>query len=162
MNTILFLSADSMFKQKNVDIFIQNGFLVSESYDCKGAFILLDKSKFDVVVIDEKLSDGDGYEACKRMRQYSGALIILLGTETDDEMSDRVEQLGFNLYIKKPVSPQDLVDRVKGLLLHDDKAGQTPTVGTEPETQVSSTTSGAENTGDVPVKGGTYVIFSKA
>jgi len=77
---------------------------------------MMGENKFDVIVIDDELSDVSGYEACLKVRQQQGALIVLLGTVPDSDAWSRVEELGFDLYLRKPVSPRELLARIKALL----------------------------------------------
>jgi CheY-like chemotaxis protein len=116
MNQILFMSSDPVLRQKNIEVLSQNGFTVSDSADCLGGLLKVDKSAFDIIIIDEELSDYDGYEACGKIRQHSDIPIILIGTRPDSEVWDSVEELGFDLYMSKPVSPRELLARIKAIV----------------------------------------------
>ena len=43
-------------------------------------------------------------------------MIVLLGTIPDSDAWSRVEELGFDLYLRKPISPRELLARIKALL----------------------------------------------
>jgi CheY-like chemotaxis protein len=116
MNQILFMSSDPVLRQKNIEVLSQNGFTVSDSADCLGGLLKIDKSDFDTIVIDEELSDYDGYEACQKIRQHSEIPIILIGTRSDSEVWDKVEELGFDIYMSKPISPRELLARIKAIV----------------------------------------------
>jgi len=116
MSQILFLSSDSVLKEKNIEILQQSGLDADGTSGCLDGLVMMDKSSFDVIVIDDELSDVSGYEACLKIRQQQGALIVLLGTIPDSDAWSRVEELGFDLYLRKPISPRELLARIKALL----------------------------------------------
>ncbi len=116
MNQILIMSSDPILKGKNIDVLVENGSRVFESSDALNGLLKIDKNGFDVIIVDEELNDTDGYEACKKIRQYSDIPIILLGSEPEKNIWARTDELGFDLYLKKPVSPRELMARVKSVL----------------------------------------------
>ncbi len=116
MSQILFLSSDPVLKGKNLKVFEQNGLEAEEAAGCLEGMILLDKNGFGIVVIDDELNDVSGYEACVKVRQQSDVSIILLGTVNEAEVWSKVDELGFDLYLKKPVSPRELLARIRALM----------------------------------------------
>lgn len=116
MNEILFVSSDPVLKEKNLEIMQQSGLEAAGTSGCLEGLVLLDKNKYQVVVIDDELSDISGYEACLKVRQQQGVLIVLLGTIPESDAWARVEELGFDLYLRKPVSPRELLARIKSML----------------------------------------------
>jgi DNA-binding response OmpR family regulator len=70
----------------------------------------------DVVVLDVMLPGFDGLEACRQIRAFSDAYVLML-TARGEEI-DRVVGLtvGADDYLVKPFSPRELVARVKALL----------------------------------------------
>lgn len=69
-----------------------------------------------LIVLDVMLPGFDGIEACRRIRQFSDAYIIML-TARDEEM-DKVLGLsmGADDYLAKPFSPRELIARVRAML----------------------------------------------
>jgi DNA-binding response OmpR family regulator len=69
----------------------------------------------DLVVLDIHLPGIDGIEACRRLRTFSDAYVIML-TGLDSE-TDRVVGLsvGADDYIAKPYSPRELVARIRAM-----------------------------------------------
>lgn len=116
MNQILIMSSDPILKKKNIDVLTENGFEVSETSHALDGLLKIDKNGFDTIIIDEELADTDGYEACQKIRQYSDIPIILLGVESEENVWAKIEELGFDIYLKKPVSPRELMARVKALM----------------------------------------------
>ena len=141
MSEILFISSDPVLKEKNLEIMQQSGLDAVGTSGCLEGLVHLDKNKYKVVVIDDELSDVSGYEACLKVRQQQEVLIVLLGTLPDTDAWARVEELGFDLYLRKPVSPRELLARIKSMLRRpeSDKGQGKPTDQTavQPQEQVA-------------------------
>lgn len=116
MSHILFLSSDPVLREKNLEVLHQNGIEADGASECVEGMVMLDKNGFDIVIIDDELNDVSGYEACVKVRQQFDVHIILLGTVSESEVWSKVEELGFDLYLKKPVSPRELLARIKALM----------------------------------------------
>ncbi|MHB8470886.1 MAG: winged helix-turn-helix domain-containing protein, partial [Gaiellaceae bacterium] len=69
-----------------------------------------------VIVLDLMLPGLDGIEACRRIRQFSDAYIVMLTARADE--SDKLVGLstGADDYVTKPFSPLELVARVRAML----------------------------------------------
>ncbi len=69
-----------------------------------------------LIVLDVMLPGFDGIEACRQIRQFSDAYIIML-TARDEEV-DKILGLsmGADDYLVKPFSPRELVARVRAML----------------------------------------------
>ena len=69
-----------------------------------------------LIVLDVMLPGFDGIEACRQIRQFSDAYIIML-TARDEEL-DKILGLsiGADNYIVKPFAPRELLARVKAML----------------------------------------------
>jgi len=93
MSRILLLSGDPAFKEKNIEILSQAGLEVAAAADCLQGLPLLNKDKYDIVIIDSELSDMSGSQACRIIREQSGVPIILLGTVAEPEIWAKA---GFN------------------------------------------------------------------
>ena len=69
-----------------------------------------------MIVLDLMLPGLDGIEACRRIRQFSDAYIVMLTARADE--SDKLVGLstGADDYVTKPFSPPELVARVRAML----------------------------------------------
>ncbi|MGF1727759.1 response regulator [Photobacterium nomapromontoriensis] len=67
----------------------------------------------DLLVLDVGLPDGNGFELCKTIREFSDIPIIFL-TARNDEI-DRVVglEIGADDYVTKPFSPREMLARIK-------------------------------------------------
>ena len=70
----------------------------------------------DLVVLDVMLPGFDGFEVCRRLRQFTDAYVLML-TARGEEI-DRIVglEVGADDYLTKPFSPRELVARVKAML----------------------------------------------
>ena len=94
----------------------REGFDVSTAADGERAVELVGELHPDVVVLDVMLPGIDGIEACRRIRSFSDAYIIMLTARADEV--DKIVGLstGADDYVTKPFSPGELVARVRALL----------------------------------------------
>jgi len=116
MRRILFMSNDPIFRKKNAETLSENGFEVIEVSGALDGLLRVDKNGHAAIIIDEELSDIDGYRTCPKIRQYSKIPIILLGSESADEVWAKADDMGFDIYLKKPISPRELAAHVNVLL----------------------------------------------
>jgi len=91
------------------------GYEVTEACDGQQALDLYSEKngEFDVVLLDIMMPNVDGLEVCKRLRNVSGTVGIIMLTAKTQEM-DKVSGLlmGADDYITKPFSPSELMARV--------------------------------------------------
>lgn len=75
-----------------------------------------DQSKIALIVLDVGLPDLNGFEVCRRLRQFCQTPVIFL-TARGDEI-DRIVglEIGADDYVTKPFSPRELVARVRAIL----------------------------------------------
>ena len=94
----------------------REGFEVTTAADGERAVELVRERAPDVVVLDVMLPGIDGIEACRRIRAFSDAYIIMLTARAEEV--DKIVGLstGADDYLTKPFSPGELVARVRALL----------------------------------------------
>src|SRR5258708_28363982 len=83
----------------------------------------------DLVVLDIMLPAIDGFEVCRRIREWSKTPILMLTARGDED--DRVNglELGADDYLVKPFSPRELVSRVRAILRLTGEQESTGAVG---------------------------------
>ncbi len=76
----------------------------------------LARSQADVVLLDLELPDGDGVQVCRRLRERTGAAIIVVTAHGDEP--DRVMALdaGADDYLVKPFGLAELQARIRAVL----------------------------------------------
>ncbi len=72
--------------------------------------------RFDVVLLDIMMPETDGFTVCKKIREKSNTIGIILLSAKSQEM-DKVSglMLGADDYITKPFSPSELIARVDAI-----------------------------------------------
>jgi len=75
------------------------------------------RRRWDLVVLDSGLPDGDGFDLCRELRAVESSAAIMMLTARSGE-SDRIcgLEIGADDYLGKPFSQQELLLRVRGLL----------------------------------------------
>ncbi|WP_203831250.1 response regulator transcription factor [Actinoplanes palleronii] len=94
----------------------RDGFDVVSAADGEAAVIAAREHRPDVIVLDLMLPGIDGVEACRRIRTFSDAYIIML-TARSDEVDKLIGlSVGADDYLTKPFSPRELIARVRAML----------------------------------------------
>jgi DNA-binding response OmpR family regulator len=91
-------------------------FDVSVAHNGHDAIAMAREIDPDVVVLDVALPGIDGLEACRQLRTFSDAYVVML-TARDTEMDTVVGlSVGADDYVTKPFSPRELVARIRAML----------------------------------------------
>ncbi len=76
----------------------------------------LEKHAVDLVVLELALPDADGLDLCRDLRATSNLPVLILSTRgTESERILGIE-MGADDYLVKPISPRELLARIKGIL----------------------------------------------
>lgn len=67
----------------------------------------------DLIVLDVMLPDSDGYEVCRKIREFSMAPIIFLSAKNEEIDKLLSFAVGGDEYLTKPFSPKELVARIR-------------------------------------------------
>lgn len=94
----------------------KNGYQVTAVGEGGGMWMVLERSRIDLIVLDLMLPGVDGLELCRDLRARSKVPVIML-TARGDEM-DRVLglEMGADDYLAKPFSARELLARIKVVL----------------------------------------------
>jgi DNA-binding response OmpR family regulator len=111
----------------------REGFDVTVIHDGVEAVLQAREIDPDVIVLDLGLPGLDGVEACRQIRTFSDAYVVVL-TARSDELDTLIGlSVGADDYMTKPFSPRELVARIQAMLRrprplggHADGAPTTP------------------------------------
>jgi DNA-binding response OmpR family regulator len=102
-----------------------SGYQVETAQDGRTAIDKVSTVEPDLILLDVKMPSLDGFEVCRRIREFSMVPIILLTALA--EGTDKVKGLdtGADDYVTKPFSADELLARVRAVLRRADVAEQT-------------------------------------
>jgi len=91
---------------------------VDTAANCRQAKELFSEKKYQIVLLDIMLPDGDGFSLFTEFRQLSDGEIPVIFLSAKDEDQARLKGLGLGAddYITKPFLPQELLLRLKAVL----------------------------------------------
>jgi DNA-binding response OmpR family regulator len=92
------------------------GWPVRTSASGREAVELARRERPELVVLDLRLPDLDGFDVARAIRRESAVPIIMLTARVDEADRLRGFELGADDYIAKPFSPRELVARVTAVL----------------------------------------------
>lgn len=85
---------------------------VDTAVNGKDALSKLDASDYDIVFMDCKMPEMDGYEATEKIRSLEGekskSLIVAVTANTQPNHKDHCLDVGMNDFVAKPVSKSDI------------------------------------------------------
>jgi len=94
----------------------RDGFEVASAADGERAVELARDHRPDVIVLDLMLPGIDGIEACRRIRTFSDAYIVMLTARAEEIDKLLGLSIGADDYLTKPFSPRELVARIRAML----------------------------------------------
>lgn len=99
----------------------KENYKVYTAYTGKEGLDTFYKYKIDVVLLDLMLPDIQGEDICKEMRNVSNVYIFMITAK--GALDDKLEgfKIGADEYLVKPVSPRELVARVKALEVRQER-----------------------------------------
>ena len=95
----------------------KEGFTVDHVPGVEDAYAALDTTRYDALILDLGLPDGEGLDVLRRLRGRGGEAPVLILTARDG-LEDRLTGLnsGADDYLIKPFALEELVARVRALL----------------------------------------------
>ena len=96
---------------------VEQGFVVRSAANSEQMDRLLERENFHLLVLDLMLPGEDGLSICRRLRQNSNDIPIVMLTAKGDEV-DRIIglEIGADDYMPKPFNPRELLARIKAVL----------------------------------------------
>ncbi|MEC0168378.1 response regulator transcription factor [Paenibacillus graminis] len=117
MNTILIVDDDICIRELVSTVLQNEGFITFEASNGRDALRKMTDASPDLCVIDLMMPGMDGFDLCRKLRQYYEDIPILMLTALDDiSHKSKGYELGTDDYLTKPFKSAELVMRIKALL----------------------------------------------
>lgn len=97
----------------------RSGYRVSIARDGPEARATIRAAPYDLVLLDTRLPGVDGYQLCRQLRarpECNATKVILLSAKSPPADVRQDYEAGADLYISKPFSPRQLLEKVRELL----------------------------------------------
>lgn len=94
----------------------QHGFRVSTVRNAAEFRLLLERDRFDLVILDIMMPGEDGLSLCRHLHAMTSTPVIFLTAMAED--TDRIVglELGADDYLAKPFNPRELLARIRAVL----------------------------------------------
>ncbi len=116
MTKLLLVEDDKSIVTNLTEFLTTEGYSVRSAPGQSGALALLEKERFDLVLLDVSLADGNGFTACQAIKAEYHLPVIFLTASGDEYSTVTGFALGADDYIAKPFRPRVLVSRIKNVL----------------------------------------------
>lgn len=97
----------------------------AEACDGMEAVSLCKKEQFDCIIMDIMMPELDGFSACREIRKFSTAPVIMLSARGEEYDKIHGFELGIDDYVVKPFSPRELMMRVAAVIRRTQSAQNT-------------------------------------
>ena len=116
MTRILLVEDDKSIVTNLTEYLTKEGYTVKSASGQKDAMRLVETEKFDLMLLDISLSDGNGFSVCKAIKSDYNIPVIFLTASGDEYSTVTGFEVGADDYIAKPFRPRELVTRIKNIL----------------------------------------------
>lgn len=96
----------------------RNGYEVSIARNGTEALEAIDRESHAVILLDIMMPDVDGYQVCQHIKSRPDrreAKVIFLSAKSRESDIKRGYEAGADLYLTKPFSPRQLMEKVRSL-----------------------------------------------
>lgn len=113
----LLLVEDDQGIVENLTVFLkEEDFEVEAVNGQKDAIRCLEEKKYDLMLLDVSLADGNGFAVCAAAKAITDIPVIFLTASGDEYSVVTGLDMGADDYIAKPFRPRELVSRMKSVL----------------------------------------------
>ena len=123
MVSVLLVEDDKAIVDSLTEFLMKEDYKITAVPGQRKAQEVLRTERFDLVLLDISLKDGNGYSLCSKIKSEYDIPVIFLTASGDEASVVAGFDLGADDYIAKPFRPRELVSRIKNALRkyqHDD------------------------------------------
>ena len=99
----------------------QEDFEVTPAKSVFAAKQLLNENKYNLIILDVMLPDGNGFELCKFIKEKEKTPVIFLTAKDEEQDVVNGFDLGADDYVVKPFRPRELISRINNILRRYEK-----------------------------------------
>ena len=117
--TVYFIDDSATMREVIKIAFRRENVHVITCADAASALSQFEQNPPDVVITDVIMPDQDGYSVCSQIKenpQLSATPVVLMSGVVNKSVADKAVSVKADELIRKPFQPQELINRVKGLL----------------------------------------------
>ena len=129
MTKILLVEDDKAIVANLTEFLKNEGYTVKSVSGQTAALDMLSEERSDLVLLDVSLEEGNGFAACKAIKEEYDIPVIFLTASGDEFSTVTGFDLGADDYIPKPFRPRELVSRIKNVLRLTGNTGKTVKLG---------------------------------
>ncbi|NLT10298.1 MAG: response regulator transcription factor, partial [Ruminococcus sp.] len=116
MKKILLVEDDKSIIANLSEFLTKEGFSVVNAEGQTRALEIIGEERFDLVLLDVSLADGNGFAVCSAIKSEYSTPVIFLTASGDEYSTVTGFELGADDYIAKPFRPRELILRIKNIL----------------------------------------------
>jgi len=122
MAKILLVEDDASIVNNLSEYLRSEGFEIDSATGQKQAVSKIEKNKYDLLLVDISLTDGNGFAVCAAARAIGDTPVIFLTASADEYSVITGLDMGADDYISKPFRPRELLSRIKSVLRRSSKS----------------------------------------
>jgi DNA-binding response OmpR family regulator len=131
MHRLLFIEDDDHIRLALRLALEDEGYIVEEAGDGRTGLAAFDREEPDLVIVDLRLPDIQGFDVCRTIRAKSIVPIMIVTAQTDTYDLVAGLEAGADDYVTKPVVPKELAARIRALLRRAQLHESSPTKATQ-------------------------------
>ena len=116
MVSVLLVEDDKAIVNSLTEFLMKEDYKITAVPGQRKAQEVLRTERFDLVLLDISLKDGNGYSLCSKIKSEYDISVIFLTASGDEASVVAGFDLGADDYIAKPFRPRELVSRIKNAL----------------------------------------------
>ena len=101
----------------------KEGYKIITASNGEEALLRAEEENLSLVLLDIMMPKMDGFEVCRRLREWSEVPIIMLSAKGEESDKVKCLDLGADDYITKPFGGEELLARVRAVLRRAEVAG---------------------------------------
>lgn len=121
MSRILLIEDDEQLASILIRFLNAEGYATSHASGQREGLRLFEENKYDCVLLDISLKDGNGYSVCAAIKQTSDTPVIFITASADEACTVAGFEMGADDYIGKPFGTRELLARMKNAMRKHEK-----------------------------------------